>query len=65
MSIPKLEFPPFHLPAEAGALRGEVRSFLKEALPRVKTEDRFASWNTFSPEFSKALGKKEIGRAHV
>ena len=30
MSIPKLEFPPFHLPAEAEALRGEVRSFLKE-----------------------------------
>src|SRR5687768_3201939 len=58
MSIPKLEFPPFHLPAEAEALRGEVRSFLKEALPKVKTEDRFASWNTFSPEFSKALGKK-------
>src|SRR5918993_167679 len=58
MSIPKLEFPPFHLPSEAEALRGEVRSFLKEALPKVKTEDRFASWNTFSPEFSKALGKK-------
>src|SRR5215217_9489939 len=58
MSIPKLEFPPFHLPAEAEALRGEVRSFLKETLPKVKSEDRFASWNTFSPEFSKALGKK-------
>ena len=50
--------PAVHLPAEAEALRGEVRSFLKEALPKVKTEDRFASWNTFSPEFSKALGKK-------
>jgi alkylation response protein AidB-like acyl-CoA dehydrogenase len=58
MSIPKLEFPPFHLPDEAEALRGEVRAFLKETLPRFKTEDRFASWNTFSPEFSKALGKK-------
>src|SRR4030095_15775015 len=58
MSIPKLEFPPFHLPAEAEALRGEVRSFLKETLPKVKSEDRFASWNTFSPEFSKALGRK-------
>ena len=55
MSIPKLEFPPFHLPDEAEALRGEVRAFLKETLPRFKTEDRFASWNTFSPEFSKAL----------
>src|SRR5258707_80233 len=30
MSIPKLDFPPFHLPPEAEALRGEVRSFLKE-----------------------------------
>src|SRR4051812_49543496 len=58
MSIPKLEFPPFHLPDEAEALRGEVREFLKETLPKVKSEDRFASWNTFSPEFSRALGKK-------
>ena len=65
MSIPKLEFPPFHLPAEAEALRGEVRSFLKEALPKVKTEDRFASWNTFSPEFSKALGQEGLDRHHL
>src|SRR5229473_1544927 len=58
MSIPKLEFPPFHLPAEAEALRVEVRAFLKQTLPRLKTEDRFASWNTRSSEFSKAMGKK-------
>ena len=58
MSIPKLEFPPFHLPPEAEQLRGEVRAFLKETLPKIKSEDRFASWNTFSPEFSKALGAK-------
>ena len=58
MSIPKLEFPPFHLPPEAEALRLEVRAFLKETLPGFKTEDRFASWNTVSPEFSRALGKK-------
>jgi len=58
MSIPKLEFPPFHLPPEAEALRVEVRAFLKETLPKLKSEDRFASWNTFSPEFSKALGAK-------
>jgi hypothetical protein len=59
MSIPKLEFPPFHLPAEAEALRGEVRAFLKETLPRhPDSEDRFASWNTPSPEFSRALGAK-------
>ena len=43
MSIPKLEFPPFHLPAEAEALRGEVRGFIKEALPKVRSEDRFAA----------------------
>ena len=58
MSIPKLEFPPFHLPAEAEALRGEVRAFLKETLPKILSEDRFASWNTPSPEFSKALGAR-------
>src|SRR5947207_10006277 len=58
MSIPKLEFPPFHLPPEAEALRIEVRAFLKETLPKLKSEDRFASWNTFSPEFSRAMGKK-------
>ncbi len=58
MSIPKLEFPPFHLPAEAEALRGEVRAFLKETLPKIQSEDRFASWNTPSPEFSRALGAK-------
>ena len=58
MSIPKLEFPPFHLPPEAEALRGEVREFLKKTLPGLKTEDRFASWNTRSSEFSKALGKR-------
>ena len=57
MSIPKLEFPPFHLPPEAEALRDEVRAFLKETLPKVKSEDRFASWNTFSPS-SAELGKK-------
>src|SRR5262249_57508660 len=58
MSIPKLEFPPFHLPPEAEALRVEVRAFLRETLPSFKTEDRFASWNTRSPEFSQAMGKK-------
>ncbi|HYD05811.1 MAG TPA: acyl-CoA dehydrogenase family protein, partial [Reyranella sp.] len=58
MSIPKLEFPPFHLPPEAEALRHEVRAFLDETLPKVRSEDRFASWNTFSPQFSRELGKK-------
>ncbi len=58
MSIPKLEFPPFHLPPEAEELRVEVRAFLHETLPKVKSEDRFASWNTFSPQFSRELGKQ-------
>jgi len=58
MSIPKLEFPPFHLPPEAEELRVEVRAFLHETLPMVKSEDRFASWNTFSPQFSRELGKQ-------
>ena len=58
MSIPKLEFPPFHLPAEAEALRVEVRQFLKETIPTVKTEDRFPSWNTHSPEFSRKMGAR-------
>src|SRR5258708_15097341 len=60
MKVPRarLESPPFHLPPEAEALRVEVRAFLKETLPRFKTEDRFASWNTRSAEFSKAMGKK-------
>src|ERR1700760_3425003 len=57
-TIPKLEFPPFHLPPEAEALRLEVRAFLKDIVPKIKTEDRFASWNTPSPEFSRELGKK-------
>ncbi|MBI3197013.1 MAG: acyl-CoA dehydrogenase family protein, partial [Rhodospirillales bacterium] len=58
MSIPKLEFPPFHLPPEAEALRAEVRSFLRETLPALETEDRFSSWNTRSSDFSRALGKR-------
>jgi hypothetical protein len=38
MTIPRLEFPPFRLPPEAEALREDVRTFLKETLPKVKTE---------------------------
>ena len=56
MSIPKLEFPPFRLPDEAEALRVEVRKFLKATIPTVKTEDRFPSWNTHSPDFSRKMG---------
>src|SRR5262249_23164781 len=58
MSIPKLEFPPFHLPPEAEAFRVEVRAVLKEIRPIVKSEAGFPSWNTRSPEFSRAMGQK-------
>ena len=59
MSIPKLEFPPFHLPPEAEALRGEVRAFLKETLPEHQ-DARIASraGTRALAEFSKALGKR-------
>src|SRR6201986_114519 len=58
MAIPKLEFPPFQLPPEAEALREEVRAFLKETLPRVQSDDRFASWTTPNADFSRALGAR-------
>ncbi|MBM3643792.1 MAG: acyl-CoA dehydrogenase [Alphaproteobacteria bacterium] len=59
-AIPKLEFPPFRLPPSAEALRTEVRAFLKTTLPGLKTEDRYPSWNTPSPEFSRALGAQGL-----
>jgi hypothetical protein len=58
MTIPRLEFPSFRLPPQAETLRQEVRAFLAETLPRVKSNERFASWNTPSPDFSKALGAR-------
>ena len=47
MSIPKLEFPPFHLPDEAEALRGEVRAFLKETLPKLRSEAFYSETYSF------------------
>ena len=58
MTVPKLEFPPFRLPAQSEALRLEVREFLAQTLPNIKSEDRFATWTTRSPEFSRALGAR-------
>ena len=58
MTVPKLEFPPFRLPAQSEALRLEVREFLAKTLPTIKTEDRFATWTTRSVEFSRALGAR-------
>ena len=48
MTVPKLEFPPFRLPPQSEALRAEVREFLAQTLPNIKTEDRFATWTTRS-----------------
>ena len=56
MNAPRLDFPSFRLPPQAEALRAEVRAFLAETLPALRTEDRFPSWTTPSPAFSKALG---------
>jgi alkylation response protein AidB-like acyl-CoA dehydrogenase len=53
-----LAFPPFVLPPDIEALRGEIRAFLKEQLPKDKSPDRFKSWGSFSADFSKALGAK-------
>jgi alkylation response protein AidB-like acyl-CoA dehydrogenase len=53
-----LTFPPLVLPPEAEQLRREVRKFLLEAIPKDKAPERFKSWGTFSPEFSKQLGAR-------
>ncbi|MGE3906869.1 MAG: acyl-CoA dehydrogenase family protein [Reyranellaceae bacterium] len=53
-----LSFPPLVLPPEAEALRREVRAFLLDVVPKDKAPERFKSWGTFSPEFSKQLGAK-------
>jgi alkylation response protein AidB-like acyl-CoA dehydrogenase len=53
-----LSFPPLVLPPEAEELRREVRAFLLEAVPKDKAPERFKSWGTFSPEFSKQLGAR-------
>ena len=58
MNVPRLEFPSFRLPPQAEALRLEVRAFLAESLPTLGTEDRFPSWTTPSPAFSRALGAR-------
>lgn len=58
MTAPALEFPPFRLPPDTEALRTEIRAFLKQTLPTITGGDRFKSWNSRSPEFSKKLGAK-------
>ena len=58
MTAPALDFPPFRLPPDAEALRTEIRAFLKETLPTIKGGDRYKTWSSRSPEFSKKLGAK-------
>lgn len=53
-----LSFPPLILPPEAEALRREVRAFLLDVVPKDKAPERFKSWGTFSPEFSRQLGAR-------
>jgi len=40
------------------ALRSEVRAFLKEELNDLPASEKARSWNGFSAEFSRALGKR-------
>ncbi len=46
------------LPAEAEALRGDVRRFLDEALAGMAPELRARSWLGFDAGFSRALGRR-------
>jgi alkylation response protein AidB-like acyl-CoA dehydrogenase len=46
------------LPAEAEALRGEVREFLREALGEQPAHRRAHSWGGFDREFSRRVGAR-------
>lgn len=46
------------LPPSAEVLRQEVRDFIQDALPDFPAHERARSWTGFSPEFSRALGKR-------
>jgi alkylation response protein AidB-like acyl-CoA dehydrogenase len=46
------------IPAEAEALRREVRAFLAEHLPDAPASVRARSWIGFDAEFSRALGQR-------
>jgi alkylation response protein AidB-like acyl-CoA dehydrogenase len=52
------EFPPYELPPEGKALRGEVRAFLKETLAGKAPVERARSWSGGSRAFSKTLGAR-------
>jgi alkylation response protein AidB-like acyl-CoA dehydrogenase len=46
------------LPADAEALRTEVRRFLAEAMRRIPAHIRARSWSGCDPEFSRELGRR-------
>jgi alkylation response protein AidB-like acyl-CoA dehydrogenase len=46
------------LPADAEALRADVRRFLDEALAGMAPDRRARSWLGFDAEFSRALGAR-------
>ena len=64
MSIPKLEFPPFHLPDEAEALRGEVRAFLKETLPKVQDRGPLRELEYVLAGVQPGAGQARLDRHH-
>jgi hypothetical protein len=56
--LPSFDFPPFELPPEAQALRGEVRAFLSCTLANKPSVERARSWSGGSREFSRKLGAR-------
>lgn len=54
----EFRFDPCHLPPEAEQLRGEVRTFLKDALKDVPAVVRAQTWSGYDPAFSKAMGAR-------
>ncbi len=54
--MPRFDFQPHDLPAEAETLRGEVREFLDKELADYPPGLRAQSWQGFSPEFSRKMG---------
>ena len=55
---------PFEPPADAAALRAEVRAFLAKHQPKSNAATRANSWAVADGDFTKALAK-ELDRATV
>lgn len=52
------DFPPFDLPSEAVALRGEVRAFLTEHMPPLSSPQKARSWMGGDAAFSRKMGAR-------